>query len=208
MIDGLRKYFPMIRTEKEILTEIQGKNALNTIYQRWTREQQKDFLNMATGMRGMKVLYDSYFKEIFNPELKPERLEAFLSLPLKQKIKIKAILPGDNSRISDESSLLIMDILVELEDGSLANVEAQKIGYKFPASVVLVTPPTCSSDNTNVSTTKRKRRSATGTSKRCIRSFCLKQVRKHFTNFRMTISIISGKRQTRAWILIFCKYTS
>ncbi len=29
-------------------------------------------------------------------------------------------------------SLLIMDILVELEDGSLANVETQKIGYKFP----------------------------------------------------------------------------
>jgi hypothetical protein len=51
---------------------------------------------------------------------------------LKQKIKIRAILPGDNSRIADESTLLIMDILVELEDGSLANVEAQKIGYKFP----------------------------------------------------------------------------
>lgn len=132
MINGLRKYFPIIRTEKEILAEIQEKNALNTIFQKWTAKQQRDFLNMTTGMRGVKVLYDSYFKEIFNPELKPERLEAFLSLLLKQKIKIRAILPGDNSRIADESTLLIMDILVELEDGSLANVEAQKIGYKFP----------------------------------------------------------------------------
>ena len=51
---------------------------------------------------------------------------------LKQRVKIKCILPGDNSRIADESSLLIMDILVELEDGSLANIECQKIGYKFP----------------------------------------------------------------------------
>lgn len=42
------------------------------------------------------------------------------------------MLPSDNSRIADESSLLIMDILVELEDGSLANVECQKIGYMFP----------------------------------------------------------------------------
>lgn len=33
------------------------------------------------------------------------------------------------SRIADESSLLIMDILIELEDGSLANLEAQKVGY-------------------------------------------------------------------------------
>ncbi len=132
MVDGLRKYFPMIRTEKEILTEIRERDALNVVFQKWTQKQQRDFLNMATGMRGVKVLYDSYFKEIFNPELRPERLEAFLSLLLKQRIKIKAILPGDSSRIADESSLLIMDILVELENGSLANVEAQKIGYKFP----------------------------------------------------------------------------
>jgi transcription antitermination factor NusG len=38
----------------------------------------------------------------------------------------------NESRIAEEHSLLIMDILVELEDGSLANVEAQKIGYNFP----------------------------------------------------------------------------
>ncbi len=102
MTKGLKKYFPTIRTEKEILTEIQGKNSLNEVYQKWTTEQQKDFLNMATGMRGMKILYDSYFKEIFNPELRSERLEDFLSLLLKQRIKIKAILPGDSSRIADE----------------------------------------------------------------------------------------------------------
>ena len=31
------------------------------------------------------------------------------------------------------TSLLIMDIVVELEDGSIANVEIQKISYLFPA---------------------------------------------------------------------------
>lgn len=61
MIDGLRKYFPMIRTEKEILTEIREKDALNVVFRKWTPKQQRDFLNMATGMRGVKVLYDSYF---------------------------------------------------------------------------------------------------------------------------------------------------
>ena len=36
------------------------------------------------------------------------------------------------TRIADEMSLLITDIVVELEDGSIANVEIQKIGYHFP----------------------------------------------------------------------------
>ncbi len=53
-------------------------------------------------MKGMKLLYDAYFKEIMNPETTPERLEAFLSLILKQNVKIRRILPTDNSRISDE----------------------------------------------------------------------------------------------------------
>ena len=42
------------------------------------------------------------------------------------------MLPNDSTRIADEGSLLITDIVVELEDGSLANVEIQKIGYAFP----------------------------------------------------------------------------
>ena len=42
-----------------------------------------------------------------------------------------AVSAGDFTRIADESSLLIMDIVVELEGGSIANVEMQKIGYLF-----------------------------------------------------------------------------
>jgi hypothetical protein len=64
-----------------------------------------------------------------NPENAPERLNELLSLLLKRKVKIQTVLPGDSTRIADESSLLIMDILVEFEDKSLANVEVQKIGY-------------------------------------------------------------------------------
>ena len=75
------------------------------------------------------MLYDSFFKEIMNPETTPERLEEFLSLVLKQKVTILKVLPNDSTRIADESSLLIMDIVVELADGSMANVEVQKVGY-------------------------------------------------------------------------------
>ncbi len=66
-----------------------------------------------------------------NPESAPERLNEFLSLILGTQVRIHTVLPNDSTRIADESSLLITDIVVELRDGSLANVEVQKIGYKF-----------------------------------------------------------------------------
>ena len=56
----------------------------------------------------------------------------FYALLLVQKVKILKVLPNDSTRIADENSLLIMDIVVQLEDGSIANVECQKLGYAFP----------------------------------------------------------------------------
>lgn len=132
MKKGLQKYFPMIRTRAEVLKEIQSQAGLYTTFESWKTEQQEQFLDYLTGAKGVKMLYDGYFKEIMNPETTPERLEHFLSAVLQQDIKIRNILPSDNSRLADESSLLVMDILIELEDGSLANVEVQKVGYRFP----------------------------------------------------------------------------
>lgn len=67
-----------------------------------------------------------------NPETVPERLEDFLEVLLQRKVKIIEVLPGDSTRLADEQSLLIMDILVRFDDGSYCNVEVQKIGYAFP----------------------------------------------------------------------------
>lgn len=78
------------------------------------------------------MLYDAFFKEIMNPETVPERLEDFLEVLLQRKVKIIEVLPGDSTRLADEQSLLIMDILVRFDDGSYCNVEVQKIGYAFP----------------------------------------------------------------------------
>ena len=69
-----------------------------------------------------------------NPEYDPSRLESFLSELLQRKVTVKEVLPNDSTRLSDESSLLITDIIVELEDGTLANIEVQKIGYAFPGA--------------------------------------------------------------------------
>ena len=78
------------------------------------------------------MLYDVFAKAILDPEKYPERLNDILSLLLKKKVTIIKILPNEGIRIAAEKSLLVMDIVVKLEDGSIANVEIQKIGYAFP----------------------------------------------------------------------------
>lgn len=95
---------------------------------------QEEFLNFCSGASGLPMCYDPFFKFIFDADAHPERLSGLLSAILKREVKVKKVLPLENRRIQAESSLLIMDIVVELEDGSLANVEIQKNGYKFPGS--------------------------------------------------------------------------
>ena len=132
MKNRLQSCFPMIRTREEVLGEIYARPDLTDTFEQWNRERQKEFLDFSSGARGVKMLYDGFFKEIMDPESTPERLEEFLSLLLAETVKILSVLPNDSARVADESSLLIMDIVVMLENGSIANVEIQKIGYRFP----------------------------------------------------------------------------
>lgn len=83
-----------------------GKKELLEIYRGWNEEQQNTFLDYCTGQRGVRVLSDSVFKEVLDPL--------------------------DSPRIGDEQSLVVMDLVVELEDNSIVNLEVQRIGYQFP----------------------------------------------------------------------------
>lgn len=128
---NLAQFFPMIRTEELVRKEIAVNPAIKAIFDSWRIDQQEEFLSICTGNKGVKMLYDSYFKEILNPEENPERLSDLLSELIGRKVTVKCQLPNDNSRLGDEMSLVITDIVVELEDGTIANVEVQKLGYKF-----------------------------------------------------------------------------
>ncbi len=78
--------------------------------------------------------YDAIFKKLFNPEIYPERLSDLISSIISIPVTVIRALPLQES-ILEGNALLIMDILVQLEDGSLANVEVQKIPYMFPACI-------------------------------------------------------------------------
>ena len=134
MKNNLKSHFPMIRDRQELLEEIHGNPIFLSLYNSWEYHRQQEFLDFCTGARGIKLLYDSFFKEVMNPEYDKSRLEDLLGVILKKKVTILTVLPNDSTRIADENSLLITDIVVELEDGSIANIEIQKIGYAFPGA--------------------------------------------------------------------------
>ena len=132
MKNKLQRYFPIIRTRKEILNELRDNDELWSQFESWEEENQEEYLDICTGVKGVKVLYDTFFKAVMNPDTRPERLNDFLSTVLGRTVKILKVLPNESAQIAAESSLLIMDIVVQFENGSIANVEVQKIGYLFP----------------------------------------------------------------------------
>lgn len=132
MKNKLQNYFPMIRTKGDVLEEIRNNHKMWETFCGWEEKYQLEYLDICTGVKGIKLLYDTFFKAIMNPNTKPERLNNFLSEILGKKVTILKALPNESARIAAENSLLIMDIVVQFEDGSIANVEIQKIGYMFP----------------------------------------------------------------------------
>lgn len=84
----LRKYFPIIRERDEILKIIADNPRLQERFNDWSSEQQEEFLDFNSGVKGVKMLYDSFFKEIMNPEYTPERLNSLLSLLIGEEVTI------------------------------------------------------------------------------------------------------------------------
>ena len=92
----------------------------------------KRFDDYMTGKKTMPLTYDPFFKCMFHPDRHADWLSHLLSAILGESVVVEQILPSENTAISFDS-LLIMDIVVRLRDGSLANVEIQKIPYMFTA---------------------------------------------------------------------------
>ena len=126
MTKKLRDYFPMLQTREAILKEINNNEKMWSTFYSWEEERQEEFLDFCTGARGVKVMYDFVSKSVLNPDAAPERLNDLLSVLLKQKVRIKSVLPLEGGHIADDQTLVIMDLLVELEDGRLADFEIQR----------------------------------------------------------------------------------
>ena len=84
------------------------------------RPWKERFVDFMTGKKTLPLTYDPFFKSIFNPDAHPQRLEELLGAIIGIPVKVQGVLPAESMMLSDES-LIIMDIIVRLSDGSLAN---------------------------------------------------------------------------------------
>ena len=122
----------MSKDRDKILARVEENPELRNSYRHLSPPLRERFLDFLCGARTLPLTYDPFFKAIFDPRLYPERLSGLVSSLLGIPVKVKEILPTED-RMLDGESLLIMDVLVELEDGALTNVEIQKVPYAFPA---------------------------------------------------------------------------
>ena len=120
------------RLRADVMRQITSDVGTNTAFQKLSAQEREAFLGFCMGNRGLKITCDPFFLHIFDPDIHPGRLNRLLSCILKQSVTVKEILPRERRRISEKSSLIIMDILAQLSDNSLVNVEMQRIGYDFP----------------------------------------------------------------------------
>jgi hypothetical protein len=118
-------------SEEEAMEVIMESSAYDQ-YLALTEEIRSDVLDFIRGKKGLKITYDPFFKHIFNPVLHDDRLSRLLSCLIGEEVKVRQVLATESNRTLEESSLVIMDIVVELKSGALANAEIQKYGYKFP----------------------------------------------------------------------------
>ena len=96
-----------------------------------SEKDQEDILGFIQGVKGLPILYDGFYKYTFDPERNPERLEDFLSQLFGEQVVIEQVLAKEGNKLAEEGSLVVMDIIVRLSDGSIVDVEMQKHGYLF-----------------------------------------------------------------------------
>ena len=86
------------------------------------------------GKQGLKITYDTVFRKIFDPDTEKglKRLESLLSAIMGRPLKIISVMPREGTQLAESASFVVMDVLVQLDDMSFANIEIQKIGYSFP----------------------------------------------------------------------------
>lgn len=104
-------------------------NALyNSFRPDWKILVQDFFLSKRT----LPLTYDPFFKRIFNADTHPDRLSRLISSILGQEVTVTEILSNEDTLLKG-NSLLIMDIVVRLANGSITTVEIQKLSAAFPA---------------------------------------------------------------------------
>jgi hypothetical protein len=114
---NIHQLFPA-RTEQECLAELRKHPRSFFAYQNMSPEWKNRFLGFMEGTKTLPLTYDPFFKKLFNPDIYPERLSSLISSIIGTRVTVQCILSNEDSMLPS-TSLLLLDILVQLEDGSM-----------------------------------------------------------------------------------------
>lgn len=117
----IRQIFPA-RKKDDFLKDLQKDVNTFSKYLDLNNEWRNRFEEFMGGNKSLPLTYDPFFKALFNPDFYPGRLSHLLSSIIGINVTVQSVLSQEN-RLLPTSPLLIMDIIVQLEDGSIANVE-------------------------------------------------------------------------------------
>lgn len=120
-------------TREEALSLLQEYPECYSAFCSFKPRYQEQLLSFLQGKSGLSITYNSFFQHILNPEVHPRRLESLLSALIGESVTIRQVLPNEGGRLAEHGSLVIMDVIAELTDGSIVDIEMQKIGYHFPS---------------------------------------------------------------------------
>lgn len=96
-----------LKTREEVLMEIKADFNTYCTFLEMKPEFREQFLEFCMGVRGVKMVYDPFFKHIFDAEIHPERLSGLLTQIIGESVEVKAVLPKEHRRISEKGSLLM-----------------------------------------------------------------------------------------------------
>ncbi|MFI3201594.1 MAG: PD-(D/E)XK nuclease family transposase [Eubacteriales bacterium] len=129
--DSNDKDIPQLISYEEFLHIIAENQHLATVWKQLSETAQLKFKSYYEGNEFPNITSDVLFKHIFNPSYHPKRLSELLSLLIQKEVTVVESLPLENIRDTKYAKQIILDIVVRLEDGSLANVEIQRESYGF-----------------------------------------------------------------------------
>lgn len=126
------RIYPGFATRDEAVAYLRGNDELWQKFEQLPEEFQKEMIGYCVGENGLLITRDYIFKKIFNPTAHAKRLESLLSALMGATVKIVRELPLSGLPMAEKGSFVVMDVLTEMEGLGYADLEMQKIGYKFP----------------------------------------------------------------------------
>ncbi len=119
-------------TTVTLLERIEKDYELSRLWSCLSPAHRQQIMEIEKGARIPNLLSDTIFKAMFDPDTQGKRLSELLSCILGKKVKVLHSLNKEGLHTSIYVKGIILDLVVQFEDGSIGHVEIQRYGERIP----------------------------------------------------------------------------